>query len=92
MKDKKQIEEMAADIHSLIRSDAISRALASLLCDKGYCKASEVAREIFAEIDRMIYCLLNDRHYIVGDMCYEVEELKKKYIGEDTNVRTNTED
>ena len=47
----------------------------------GYRKASTVAEEIFAEIDRMIYNLLNDRHYIVGDMCYEVAELKKKYTG-----------
>lgn len=39
----------------------------------------EVVREIFEEIDRMIYKVLNDRHYIVGDMCYEVAELKKKY-------------
>ena len=49
---------------------------------KGYRKASEVADEIFAEIDRMIYKVLNDRHYIMGDMCYEVAELKKKYTEE----------
>ena len=67
--------------------------VANLIIDYGYRKASDVAREIFEEIDRMIYNVLNDRHYIMGDMCYEVAELKKKYIGEDINVTTkNTEE
>lgn len=35
-----EIEEMANDIRNLIRSTAISRALASLLYDKGYRKAN----------------------------------------------------
>ena len=52
---------------------------AEFLTELGYRKASDIAREIFEEIDRMIYRLLNDKHYIVGDMCYEVAELKKKY-------------
>ena len=58
---------------------------AELLYNAGYRKASDVAREIFEEIDRMIYKVLNDRHYIMGDMCWEVAELKKKYTeSEDT--------
>jgi hypothetical protein len=41
----------------------------------------EVVSEIFEEIDKMLYKLLNDPHYIVGDMCWDVKELKKKFTG-----------
>ena len=92
----KQIEKMAKDISKKQQggwrfviddytTDVDNEKLAEHLYNADYRKASEVAREIFEEIDRMIYRLLNDRHYIVGDMCYEVEELKKKYTeSEDT--------
>ena len=62
-----------------IEHPKLAQALAILLQSVSNRKASEVAKEIFEEIDRMIYHLLNDRHYIIGDMCYEVEALKKKY-------------
>ena len=46
----KQIEELAKDIYSLTRVNGLSRALATLLHEKGYCKAPEVAEEIFGEL------------------------------------------
>lgn len=86
MNKDKQVEEMQNDLIEISKNPIMidglehwSDVIAEKLIGKGYRKASEVAREIFEEIDRMIYRLLNDRHYIVGDMCYEVEELKKKY-------------
>ena len=57
----------------------IDYKMATALYNAGYRKSTEVAEEIFGEIDRMIYKVLNDRHYIMGDMCWEVAELKKKY-------------
>jgi hypothetical protein len=40
MNREEQIKELAGDIYSMIRSDTMSRALASLLCDKGWKKQS----------------------------------------------------
>ena len=50
-KRKQEITQLATDIYSMFRSLAMSRALASVLYDEGYRKASEVAREIFEEIE-----------------------------------------
>lgn len=41
MNREEQIKELAGDIYSMIRSDTMSRALASLLYDKGWKKQSE---------------------------------------------------
>ena len=88
---EKQIEEMSQITHdgcaivkatNQCRGDDCLDCAAVTLYEKGYRKASDVAREIFEEIDRMIYKVLNDRHYIMGDMCYEVAELKNKYTEE----------
>ena len=68
---------LTSAIHAQVSCDYCK--IAEFLYTAGYRKSSEVAEEIFEEIDRMIYKVLNDRHYIMGDMCYEVEELKKKY-------------
>ena len=53
---------------------------------KGYRKSSDVAREIFEEADKifMANCLSLETY---GAWL----ELKKKYVGKDTNVTTNTE-
>ena len=40
---------------------------------------STVASEVFEEIGKLTYRLLNDNHYIVGDMIWDIIELKKKY-------------
>ena len=88
MSREKQIEEMAKDLRKSefwyfddtdCDFELERKKTAENLYNAGYRKASEVAEEIFEEIDRMIYKVLNDRHYIMGDMCYEVAELKNKY-------------
>ena len=61
---------------------------AEKMTEKGYRKASEVARQIFEEIDSCIF--LYSTHGIFSNTKYA--ELKKKYIGEGTNVTTNTEE
>ena len=43
---------------------------------------ADVAREIFAEIEKLSYRFMNDKHYIFGDMVFDIAELKKKYTGE----------
>ena len=42
----------------------------------------EIAKEIFEEIDKLTYRLLNDADYTMGDIVYDITELKNKYIGE----------
>ena len=83
----KQIEEMASEIHNLIRSTAVSRALASLLYDKGYCKATDVALKVIGEVEATMGAL--DRRYMtngqpkqswgVRGALAEIAELKRKY-------------
>lgn len=70
MNRKEQINNLAADIYSLIRSSAMSRALAELLVDKGYCKASEVAEEIIGILKSVG---IDEWRYPV------IAEIKKKY-------------
>ena len=45
----------------------------------------KVAREIFEGIEKLTYRLLNDNHYIVGDMIWDIAELKKKYTESENN-------
>ena len=42
----------------------------------------EVAKEIFDEIDNIIYNLKDSPFYSSSDAVYELTELKKKYTGE----------
>lgn len=77
MSAEKQIDEMAADIYSLFSSRPMSRALASLLYRKNWRKQSEIAKEIFNEIDNVIYS--DGCRSFIRINCYE--ELKKKYTG-----------
>lgn len=80
----KQIAEMADDIRR-IRESYFGQAdylFAMKMYEDGYRKAPDVAPEIFAEIDRMcIDTFGNFNHRVFA-------ELKKKYIGKDTNVTT----
>jgi hypothetical protein len=90
MKDK-QIEEMAKIIGDNTGQDTMWPEIydcAEALYNAGYRKASDVAMEIFAEIEEVVYKYLNVAAYSTGDMVYDLDELKKKYIGEDTNVTT----
>lgn len=114
VKSNKQIEEMQVDLMlSIVRSSNGEVKLGDTterLYNKGYRKASDVAREIFGEIEEYLIKECNEandfnqRKMIRGsrERFYEgahfyleaavkfVAELKKKYIGEDTNVHTNT--
>jgi hypothetical protein len=78
MSREEQIEGLASDIFALLRSFALSRALASLLYDKGYRKASEVAKDLFADIDKLVE---NNEVYFhqTDEMREEFAKLKKKY-------------
>ena len=52
--------------------------LAHALTEKGYRKASDVAREIFEEIGELVNEYLDGRIY-THDFCTYLAELKKKY-------------
>ncbi len=53
-------------------------------------KASDVAEEIFAEIENALE--LHIESFTKFHITQKIAELKKKYIGKDTNVTTNTEE
>ena len=55
---------------------------AEMLYNAGYHKKSDVAKEIFEELDKLTYQLLNDADYTMGDIVYDITELKNKYTGE----------
>ena len=87
---EKQIEEMANDL-AKICPDLVENYCGQINCVThltlslskiGYRKASEVAREIFAEVDKLAYRYLNDADYSGGDLIYDLTELKKKYESE----------
>ena len=71
-----------------------AKQISELLAKQGYRKASDVDREIFEEIEKETdffrkYMFLNNScKAILGVLA----ELKKKYIGEDTNVLTKDEE
>ena len=94
MNREKQIEEMAKDICHLGRKcpdcsrQAMCKAVnyASRFYDKGYRKASDVAGEIFEEIEKLLkrnelrnYEPYNVESYYSGDLEKDLAKLKKKY-------------
>ena len=81
---KEQINELATDIYSLLRSDNMSRALASLLYGKGWRKQSEVAREIFEDIKGLYVTKVINNGKVLYDKTEKFMEVKKKYT-EDGN-------
>ena len=89
--EKKQINALTKDIYSMLRSDAMSRAMASMLYGEGYRKSADVAREIFEEIAKILcrYDKLAEKdgseygELIIMDIGCAISELKKKYT-EDT--------
>ena len=50
--------------------------------EQGYRKQSEVVKEIFEEINNIIYNLRDSPFYSSSDAVYKLTELKKKYTGE----------
>lgn len=77
----RQIEEMANIIalkaferaHEINGDENLADIVATELYDNGYCKASELAREILAEIERMCF----DPFGIFNHRAFA--KLKKKY-------------
>lgn len=83
---EKQIEEMAEAIFhncncGLFFSEA-EKIARFVIEEQGYVKQSEVVKEIFEEINNIIYNLRDSPFYSSSDAVYELTELKKKYIGE----------
>jgi fumarate hydratase class II len=89
VKSNKQIEEMAKVIENKTKlSIIISTAIAEVLTVEGYSKASDVAREIFEEIEKIIcdntYPDFNSEHKPINVWKSAIgyralDELKKKY-------------
>ena len=80
---EKQIEEMAEAIFhncncGLFFSEA-EKIARFVIEEQGYVKQSEVAKEIFEEIEKFKYTKYDWNDYVEWDA---ITELKKKYIGE----------
>lgn len=71
-----------------------NQTVCETLYNAGYRKSTELAEEIFAEIDEELNFVKRafPLSPITNHIIYVFAELKKKYIGEDTNVTTNTEE
>lgn len=83
---EKEIEEMAEAIFQncncgLFFSEA-EKIARFVIEEQGYHKQSEVVKEVFEEINNIIYNLRDSPFYSSSDAVYELTELKKKYIGE----------
>jgi hypothetical protein len=90
MNKEKQIEEMAKIIYQNTEFDTMWNEIydsANALYNAGYRKASEVAREIFEEIEDILA-----HNYICYGKCYdediasEIDLLKKKYTEDKENA------
>lgn len=53
---------------------------AEKLYEAGYRKQSEIAREIFEEIDIITLRYLDNKDYSTGEMVYDIDKLKEKYV------------
>lgn len=88
----KQIEDISCkdclhyEVCMYVNAKAVEFARAEnckLFADKnGYRKTEDVAREIFAEIDKFTVRYINDADYTIGDMILDIIDLKKKYESE----------
>ena len=68
---KSEVEKLKIEIEAL-----------KIANEKMYAANKAQAREIFEEIEKLSFRFMNDRHYIFGDMVYDIAELKKKYTEE----------
>ena len=92
MDREKQIEKMAViltdggctkcNCDENRKFDCLPMYNAELLYNAGYRKQSEVVKEIFEEIDNIIYNLRDSPFYLSSDAVDELTELKKKYTEE----------
>ena len=97
MSREKQIEEIAnilwhiPDNYFLNSYNDCERIAECIYDDGGYRKQSEIAKEIFDEIERILslnYCCCLPQgatehyEYYEGNIAKDIAELKKKYTGE----------
>lgn len=75
MDREKQIAELTKDIYSMVRVDSMSRAMASVLYDKGYRKQTEAVKEVTERIKKE----LSFGYYIRAD---EIDKIVKEMVGE----------
>lgn len=110
MNRDKQIDEIYEDLVEIFDEEYNKRNLitpqntAEKLVDKGYRKSTDLAREIFEEIERAFFKHYDEQvtyssptlpyhsreavGFSLNVLFMGIEKLKKKYIGEDTNVLT----
>lgn len=92
MSREEQIEEIKRTLYKakgvFVVKDA-AQIVAETLYNAGYRKQNEVTMEIFEDIYKLTYRLSNDEHYTIGDMIWDIDELKKKYT--DINQRKEDE-
>ena len=79
------IEKQGCDLYSLLhKAETEEQSLARYLIDCGYCKASEVAEEIFAEVKQALDISVETEHFKgswfnMYKFMQSLAELKKKY-------------
>lgn len=77
-----------ADVVPSSEIESLQAQIAQLQLDLYYsvCREDEAvartAKKIFEELDKLTYRLLNDADYTMGDIVYDITELKNKYTGE----------
>ena len=77
-----------ADVVPSSEIESLQAQIAQLQLDLYYsvCREDEsvarTAKKIFEELDKLTYRLLNDADYTMGDIVYDITELKNKYTGE----------
>ncbi len=82
---KIDIEKQGCDLYSLLhKTETEEQSLARYLIDCGYCKASDLAEEIFAEIYKALNNsvkteLFKGTWFDYSKFITEVDKLKKKY-------------
>lgn len=82
MNKEKHIEEMADDVRR-IRESYFGQAdylFAMKLYEDGYRKQNKIAKEIFEKIDEITLKYLDNKEYSTGDMVYDLDKLKEKYM------------
>lgn len=91
--EEKQIEELAEDIKEILVRNFDKTNLyhwvTKDLYTKGYRKASDVAKEIFAEIEQAIENTAFLTYWHEGGFRKRIRELKKKYESEDDKDNDN---
>lgn len=83
-----EVDELKAKINANAWSNPVVPIYVNKVIDRtptaDVAPRSEVAREIFEEIDSLFEKFYNDPLYSCGELGYDIEELKQKYTEEQT--------